>query len=655
MSSAPHEPSSRERRVSDAVAAQLEAIERDERVEEIQEDHAKIAAELNSVCTNYGECRRSVGVAAFDSTADPPGSTPIQPASDVNEPTLSFQESGALPQICVIREFGDYELVEEIARGGMGVIFKARQVKLNRIVAVKMILAGSFAGPEDVQRFHAEAEAAAKLDHPGIVPIYEIGQHEGQHFYSMGFVEGESLAKKVATGPISPRDATAHVKAIAEAVAYAHQNGIVHRDLKPANVLVDRAGRPRVTDFGLAKQLQGNSSLTGTGQLLGTPSYMPPEQAAGRIEQIGPATDIYALGAILYCLITGRPPFQAATAVDTLVQVRGQDPVPVRQLNRLIPVDLETITLKCLEKEPDRRYGSADELAAELQRFLNGEPIVARPITISVRAWRWCRRKPLLAGLLATVTALVFLMSCGAAYFGHHQRELRIDADRSREKTAESLAESRRRLVAMHVANGARLMDEGDLLGSAVWFAEAMAVEEDERRQPAHQLRLSLALRQAPQLMQLWTHPWPLTHAEFSPDGRVALTAGGDDSVRDGAAHVWDLVSGAEMGKPRRHLGTVQFGCFSPDGNQVATSGSDRRARLWDTATGDPTSRWLDHEGPVNRVAFDAQGARLVTAAGDLLGDLALGSWRTAWRCRRSWCIRITSPAWRLHRMAIVC
>ena len=273
------------------------------------------------------------------------------------------------------------------ATAAWGSIYKARQVSLNRVVALKMILAGRLANEHDIQRFHAEAEAAAKLEHPGIVPIFEIGQHGGQHYFSMGLVDGESLAKTVAAGPLDPRRAAELVAQIAETVQYAHETGIIHRDLKPANVLLDRSGQPHITDFGLAKELRGESGLTGTGQILGTPSYMPPEQAAGKSDPIGPTADVYALGAILYCLLTGRPPFQAATPVDTLRQVLEQLPVSVSQLNGQVPLDLETIALKCLEKDPRRRYATAAELAEELRRYLDGRPILARPVGLIDRTW----------------------------------------------------------------------------------------------------------------------------------------------------------------------------------------------------------------------------------------------------------------------------
>ncbi len=312
------------------------------------------------------------------------------------------------------RSFGDYELLEEIARGGMGVVFKARQKSLNRPVALKMILSGQIASQSEVLRFNAEASAAANLEHPGIVPIFEIGQQDGKHFFSMAYIEGKSLADKIALRPLSAQQAARYAQQIAEAVHYAHSKGIIHRDLKPRNVLIDRDDQPKITDFGLAKRLEGDSDLTATGQVLGTPSYMPPEQAMGTLDRVGPRSDIYSIGATLYSLLTGRPPFQAASTMETLRQVIDTEPVAPRLLNPTIPRDLETICLKCLRKDPLDRYTSASALADELRRFLNGEPIKARPIGIVERAWRWCKRKPLVAGMAATL--LVMLVSLGLAW-----------------------------------------------------------------------------------------------------------------------------------------------------------------------------------------------------------------------------------------------
>ncbi|WP_417746418.1 protein kinase domain-containing protein [Rosistilla oblonga] len=307
------------------------------------------------------------------------------------------------------RQFGAYELLDELARGGMGVVFRARQVKLNRIVALKMILSGELAGEEQVRRFYVEAEAAAALDHPGIVPVIEVGQHEGQHFFSMGMVDGASLAATIRDQSLSQRDGVRLLQQITDAVAYAHGQGVIHRDLKPANVLIDSSGQPRVTDFGLAKRVSGDSGMTATGQIMGTPSYMPPEQASGRIDEIGVTADVYSLGAILYEMLVGRPPFRGTTAIETLRQVIESDLVHPSRLNNAVDRDLETICLKCLAKDPDERYPTAAALSAELQRYLDGSPIEARRIGIVPRAYRWCRRRPLQTGLVAAALMLVGL------------------------------------------------------------------------------------------------------------------------------------------------------------------------------------------------------------------------------------------------------
>ena len=303
-----------------------------------------------------------------------------------------------------VQYLGDYELLSEIARGGMGVVYRARQSRLNRSVALKMILAGQFASEADVERFHIEAEAAANLDHSGIVPIFEVGEHEGNHYFSMGLVEGGSLASMVSDGPLPALEAAKLVHKIAEAIQYAHDNGVIHRDLKPANVLIDQTGQPKVTDFGLARRLDGDSNLTGTGQILGTPAYMPPEQASGKTDEIGPLADVYSVGAILYCLITGRPPFQGSGPLETLRHVVEKEAVAPRSLNPDVPKDLETICLKCLQKDQNRRYQSAAELSAELERFIKGEPIRARPVDAFERLLKWARRNRFSASLACLLT-----------------------------------------------------------------------------------------------------------------------------------------------------------------------------------------------------------------------------------------------------------
>ncbi len=351
------------------------------------------------------------------STADGPSTDPSDLtsdwAADAEETTLPADDDSAAHSLSMgatIRYFGDYEILREIARGGMGVVFQARQVSLNRVVALKMIRAGELADDSDVKRFHVEAEAAARLDHPGIVPIFEVGQHEGQHYFSMGFVEGQSLGHRLAEGPLPGREAALVMLRVSEAMEYAHRRGVVHRDLKPANILLDRDNTPRVTDFGLAKQLASDSGLTGSGQVMGTPSYMPPEQASGRRDAVGPAADVYAMGATLYALVTGRPPFQAATPIETIRQMLHDEPVPPRRLNPALDRDIETICLKCLEKEPERRYATAAALADDLRRFLGGEPILARPVGPIERGAKWVKRNRVVT---AAAAAVVLALAAG--------------------------------------------------------------------------------------------------------------------------------------------------------------------------------------------------------------------------------------------------
>jgi eukaryotic-like serine/threonine-protein kinase len=334
------------------------------------------------------------------------------------------------------RRLGEYEILEEIARGGMGVIYRARQTSLNRTVALKVLLTGHFANPTAVRRFRLEAEAAASLSHPNIVSIYEVGEEQGLLYFSMKLIEGRSLAELTRDKPLPALRAAQLAKTIAEAIHSAHEQRLLHRDLKPSNILIDAFGAPHITDFGLAKREDRDADLTLSGQVLGTPNYMPPEQAEPKGAQTTAASDIYSLGAILYQMLTGRPPFMAETLPQTLRLVAEAEPVSPRLLNPGVPRDLETICLKCLEKDPQRRYNSGEELARELNRFLRDEPICARPVGLAVRSGRWCRRKPALALASGTVAALLLVIAIGSPVAILRINSAREHAEAAREQEA---------------------------------------------------------------------------------------------------------------------------------------------------------------------------------------------------------------------------
>lgn len=326
--------------------------------------------------------------------------------------------------------FPGYEILGELGRGGMGMVFKARQTALDRIVAIKTISEAALSDPRSRRRFRIEVKAIAQLNHPHIAQIYEVDEHEGVPYFVMEFVDGESIAEQIKEHSPSPVEAARLLEKVARAVAFAHQLGVIHRDLKPGNVLLTADGTPKITDFGLAKRLDRESSQTHTGSVLGTPNYMSPEQAEGRTRIIGPASDVYGLGAVLYDLLCRRPPFLGAAAMDTLRQVIEDEPPRPRLLNPEVPRDLETICLKCLEKIPAQRYASADSLADDLRRYLAGEPIEARPVGAAGRTWRWCRRKPWIACLSAATVAL-FLVALLASTLGYFSTSAALSDSRA--------------------------------------------------------------------------------------------------------------------------------------------------------------------------------------------------------------------------------
>ncbi len=540
---------------------------------------------LCAQCALDGALDMTNAVSQVHQVEAPPTPASLQP------PPLSAETSP-------LGSFGDYDLLEEIARGGMGVVYKARQRKLGRIVAVKMILAGPLAGKEFVQRFRTESTAAAILQHPNIVAIHDVGVHEGRHYFSMDYVEGRNLAHLVGQQPLPANKAARSVELIAQAIHYAHERGILHRDLKPSNVLIDSNDQPRITDFGLARRLDGESSLTMSGQVLGSPNFMPPEQAGGKIGKVGRPSDVYALGGILYYLLTARAPFQADSLEHIITQVLNAEPVSPRLLNPSIPRDLETITLKCLEKEPSRRYQTAQELADELGRVLRHEPIHARPITTPEKLWRWGRRKPALATALGFAFAALVI---GLATTSWQWRR------------AERLVESERkeRITGQRQLYGAKMN-----LAQAAWeqnqVSRARQLLKDTATAPERGFEWYYWQRQMDQeLKSLRGHTGPILALAYSPDGRQIVTASADHTAK-----VWDAASATNLLTLIGHTAPVRSVAFFPDGQRIITGSWDKTARVWDATTG--KSHILEgHRREVFSVAVSTNGQRIATGSLD--------------------------------------
>ncbi|MCE9563629.1 MAG: protein kinase [Planctomycetes bacterium] len=575
------------------------------------------------------------------------------PASDQGETHDLGQDRDAGPVVPTrIQYIGDYELLEEIAHGGMGVVFKAKQASLNRVVAVKMILKGELATPADVQRFRAEAEAAAQLDHPNIVPIYEIGEHQGRHYFSMRLIEGSALRP---ANWSEPRKAGRLVATIAHAVHYAHQRGILHRDVKPANILIDEHGEPHVMDFGLAKRVDKDVGATRTGAVVGTPSYMPPEQARGE-KGLTVAVDIYSLGAVLYELLTGRPPFKGDSVMATLLQVLEQEPVRPRTLNRSIDRDLEVICLKCLDKDPKQRYGSAEQLADDLKRWLDGEPIHARPAAVWELGLKWAKRRPAMAGLLAALAG-VFVIGVGLVLWqwgraetangelrttaellaktAEEERASREDAETRRQQaevaqgeavkargdaeTRRQQAESARRgeqqtSARLALERGIGLLEQGNMNHGLLWVGKSMTLAPPDDTALIHAAWSNLAAWAPRMNTARWRRHMPggVASVEFLPDSPCLIVGGEDSRVR-----CWDTVADRETWISPQLAGPPGALGISRDRKRVAAGTSTGEFYVFDATNGKPTGERMKAPAEVRSIAFSPNGEELLVGVAD--------------------------------------
>jgi WD40 repeat protein len=623
----------------------------------LQAEHALRARLLAPADAEPKLASLPAGAASVESDRAQPAQ--VEPDEPSVHPSLAANEVECFDQASTVRPVpgttaGDrpglptvpgYEIKAELGRGGMGVVYQARQVKLNRLVALKMILAGAHAGEGELARFKTEAEAVARLQHPHIVQIHEVGEHNGLPYFSLEFCEGGSLESKLGGAPRPPGEAARLVETLARAMDAAHRAGIVHRDLKPANVLLAGDGTPKITDFGLAKKLD-QTDQTASGAIMGTPSYMAPEQASGKSKEVGPPADVYALGAILYEVLTGRPPFKAATAFDTIAQLLQDEPVPPRLLQPQTPRDLETICLKCLYKEPNKRYASALALADDLRRIQAGEPIQARPSRWWERTWKWCRRQPARAALILVSVLAISLMAGGGSWFLVHLQNVNVhlqsaleDGEKARNEeqarakqaqeyqhqrdleTQERLRQARRdqyltdiRLAYQYWKNG-QVSQGRELLRRQLQPRDG---EEDLRGFEWYHLWRQCASRER---LTIHAHAAPVTCVAISPDGQT-LASGSADG--DGTIKLWDSATGQLRATLSGHGDYILGVAFAPDGRTVASASMDKTVRLWDATSGQVRvtlnlkhSRWV-------RVAFAPDGQTLATGGwGTTIWDVA--------------------------------
>jgi WD40 repeat protein/tRNA A-37 threonylcarbamoyl transferase component Bud32 len=609
-----HDLSGREQRLQEALVACLEAVEAGRAPDraELLARYPDCAAELDEFLTGREQVDRVA--APYRQVAAAAAGRP----AGADTPPPEGPRAGA-----AARSFGDYDLLEEIARGGMGVVYRARQASLHRTVALKMILTGQLASAAEVERFRREAEAAAALDHPHIVPIHEVGEHHGQHYFSMKLIEGGSLAEHLDRFRADRRAAARLVATAARAVHHAHQHGVLHRDLKPGNILLDGRGEPHVTDFGLAKRFEGDNAQTQSA-VVGTPGYVAPEQAAGR-KGLTVAADVYGLGAVLYELLTGRPPFRGDTALETLLQVMEREPDRPRDLDPGLDPDLETVCLKCLEKDPHRRYGSAEALADDLDRWRAGEPIEARPSGAWERTRKWAQRRPALAGLIAVIAGATVGLLAVTAVFTLQLREALARA-RDQERLAQEQAEAageEKRLAEQRLWQSLLEQARAQRLAGDRWQSLAAAAEAarlhvaPELRQEAIQTLTSpgvrLVCKLGPRNLMIGGEG---PYLQFSADGRLLATAESLPSATkpesaDGLK-VWDVASGKSFGQVEASYHGGHF-AFSPTKPLLAlTQAGQNTVRLWDPASGQVVDELTG--GPP--VRFSPDGQLLAVGAG---------------------------------------
>jgi WD40 repeat protein/tRNA A-37 threonylcarbamoyl transferase component Bud32 len=518
------------------------------------------------------------------------------------------------------RTIGNYELLAVIGQGGMGIVYKARQKSPRRLVALKMIRVGALATMDDLRRFRNEAEAVATLDHPHIVPVYEVGEHAGQPYFTMKLLDGGSLDQQLARYRTDPKAAARLVATVARAVHHAHQRGVLHRDLKPSNILLSAHEQPHVSDFGLAKRLQADVNATQTGAIVGSPSYMAPEQAAGDKGAVSTATDVYGLGAVLYALLAGQPPFRGDNILSTLEQVRSREPDSPSGFNCRVDRDLECICLKCLEKEPRRRYPSAEALADDLKRWLGGEAVQARRIGQLARFGRWSKRNPLVAGLLMALAFLILVATLGQSITLALVWTEKEATKLQQSLTETALAQARQERYAARLQAYVARMNQahGLLTGADPGRARALltedipAEEEEDLRGFEWYYLWGLLERPTVPLATLSKHRGDVYSVAFSPDGKLLASAGKDKII-----WLWDTATRQPRAKLEGHNEEINCVTFSMDGRLLASASEDGTIRLWDIPEGRSRPPLVKATCEAASLAFSADGKMLAAGFND--------------------------------------